>query len=61
MIITLELNTDQTRILKMYDFELNLLFFKSVLELNPYDMFGFEVDIEKWNEVMTRKVYQSVP
>lgn len=36
---------------KVYDFQLNLLFFKSVLELNPYDMFGFEVDKEKWNEV----------
>ncbi len=36
---------------KVFDFELNRLFFKSVSELEPGDVYGFEVDPENWNQV----------
>lgn len=36
---------------KVFDFELNLLFFKSVSELEPDDVYGFKVDPENWNQV----------
>ena len=36
---------------KVFDFELKLLFFKSVSELDAGDVYGFKVDPENWNQV----------